>query len=117
MLKIVILSLLFLVILPSANAALVDCGTHEIDLISVQGNRDDNYIHANKLILRLKDSGVSVSCNGKLNLFLSNSDPAFNGILSMLMAAKVANRKVEVFANSSVAVDVNTMQIAWVTIR
>ena len=73
------------------------CGTHQIDSIMVQGNRDDNHIHANSFVMTLRD----YQCNDKPYLILKNNQPSYQGMLSIALAAKLAGKEVHVTVNTS----------------
>lgn len=84
----------------ASHADLISCGSHEIDKLMTQGNRDDNHAHANSLVMTLKDT----QCNGKPYLIIKNDHPAYQGTLSVALAAKLANKPVEVLVNSNVVI-------------
>ena len=113
------LACLILIIFPlsSAWAGILNCGSREIGLISVQGDREGSHHHENRLVLRLSENGSLVSCSGNAYLYLDNSDPAFSGILSTLLSAQAQGKKVDVFANGQNTVGGNTAEIAWITLN
>ncbi len=90
----ILLSVFFSV---SARADLVSCGEKEIDRVQVQANRDDGHAHANSLMLTSKDN----SCNSRIYAFLGSDSPVFGAMVSIALAAKVSDKKVEVIINST----------------
>lgn len=75
----------------------LSCGVHKIDKIMVQGDRDDNHIHKNSFVVTLKD----VQCNGKPYLILKNDKPSYSSMLSLALAAKLADKSVSITVNTS----------------
>lgn len=91
-----------------AEAALLSCGKHKIETISVQGNRDDNHSHANSFMLTLTD----MQCNNSPFLIMKNDHPAYQSMLSIAMAAKLSGAEVEVIVNTSKIVGVSATEIS-----
>ncbi|WP_157771166.1 imidazole glycerol phosphate synthase [Shewanella algae] len=90
----------FFVFLFSGNAfgENVDCGFINIKTFYVQANRTDGSLHSNKLLLQL---GGNCSGYG----YIGNAEPAFDGILSMLLSAKMADRKIRIVVDNGTQVD------------
>ena len=95
-------SFMFLVLISnSAIAKLLNCGSQELDQVMVQADRDDNYSHANSLVIRLKNS----SCNERQYIYLRSNHPAYSGMLAIALAAKSANKNLIVIVNTSKVLD------------
>lgn len=82
----------------TSNAAIHSCGMQTINNFYVQGDRDDGYDHANKVVVILNSD-----CNGKTQAYIENAHPAFQGILSTLHTAFVAGHQVHLYINTSKA--------------
>ena len=80
-----------------ANAEFINCGEHEIDKIMVQGDRDDNHIHANSFVMKLKN----IQCNNKPYLYMKQDHSAYQSMLAISLAAKMAGKPVQVLVNTS----------------
>ncbi len=77
------------------------CEEAPILTIMVNGDRGIEAF-GNKLIVALKDTtGGSLVCGDNGYFFMANTDPAFNGVLSLLLAAKAKNDKVKMYVNTS----------------
>ncbi len=93
----------------SATAATEDCHNIKLESVTVEGPRDDNHFFANKLVLKLDQE-----CSGKSYAHADLSHPAFNGFLSVALAAKNSNLAVTVSVNSSKQTDLSN-QIAYLS--
>lgn len=80
-----------------SNADLLHCGVHSIRSIYIQGNRDDNHQHANKVFAHIDGQ----DCNGTNQLYIDNTDPNSSAILSGLMTAYTAGMRIGVYVNTS----------------
>ncbi|NOH54222.1 hypothetical protein F0266_14875 [Vibrio coralliilyticus] len=76
----------------SVNAGTIDCGYQNVTVMYVQSERSDGSVHGNKLLMRLVGDCPDYG-------YVSNTDPAFSGMLSLLMAVKMNNQKVRVVVN------------------
>ena len=84
-------------LLPVASgAAVLSCGVNTIDNVYVQGNRDDNFEHANKAIAKL-----NVPCNGVDLVFIENTSPMYKSFLATLLTAFASGVQVSVYVNTS----------------
>ena len=104
-------SILFLFILFSftAKAGVIDCGYIDVTVMYVQGERSDGSSHNNKLLLKLGGNCPSYG-------YISNTDPAFSGILSILMAVKMSNQKIRVVVHDGPVVD-GAARIEFVNVK
>lgn len=91
-------------------AATTDCADVGLIGVTVEGNRDDSHEFQNKLILE-----IDKPCAGKKYLHADLSHPAFNGFLSIALAAKSMNKRVNVSVNSS-NVTYASIQIAYINL-
>lgn len=82
-------------------AEFVSCATNKIDKIMVQGERDDNHVHANSFVMTLKNA----QCNNKPYLMLKNDRPSYQSMLAIALAAKMADKDVDVIVNTSKVLD------------
>lgn len=92
-------------------AATTDCADVGLIGVIVEGNRDDSHEFQNKLILE-----IDKPCVGKKYLHADLSHPAFNGFLSIALAAKSMNKRVNVSVNSS-NVTSASIQIAYIYLK
>jgi hypothetical protein len=79
------------------SAELLDCGSHLLEKVEVQADRDDGHSHNNLLLLKL--SGYE--CNGKPFVYLDQSHQMFDAMMSIALSAKVSGKRVNVHVNSS----------------
>lgn len=79
-----------------SQAALVTCGPREILKLHIEGDRDDGHAHKNTMVITLNSP-----CNGRSNVYIKNSHPAFNSMVSLALAAYAQGHSVNVWVNSS----------------
>lgn len=85
-----------------SHAAWKSCAGLYVADVWVQGEREDNSFWANKLVLTFKDvNGASVNCEGKPYAYIDNTSAAYNGMLSIAMAAYMADKEVKVAVNTA----------------
>lgn len=92
-------------------SATTDCADVSLLSVTVEGNRDDSHEFQNKLILE-----IDKPCAGKKYLHADLSHPAFDGFLSIALAAKSMNKRVNVSVNSS-NVTSASIQIAYIYLK
>lgn len=92
-------------------AATTECADVGLIGVTVEGNRDDSHEFQNKMILE-----IDKPCAGKKYLHADLSHPAFNGFLSIALAAKSMNKRVTVSVNSS-NVTYASIQIAYIYLK
>ena len=97
----------------SAFAELIDCGTVDIKHVYVQSDRDGSD-HANKLLITFTN-GKNSECNGFTHAYLENTDDAYNGTLSMAIAAYMAGKPLRIVVDGSLAIS-NARRIAWINL-
>jgi hypothetical protein len=95
----------------AAHAEVAQCKAVALKSVTVESNRDDNHEFNKKLILTLNGE-----CGGKNFAHLDLGDPAFEGILSIALAAKAANRPINLAVNKSKATSLS-YQIAYVELE
>ncbi|WP_459780166.1 hypothetical protein [Photobacterium sp. R1] len=91
-------------------AETIDCEGITLDKVTVEGSRDDKHFFENKLVIKLIQS-----CGGKSYVHADLSHPAFNGFLSVALAAKAAERKVNISVNTSDTTELSN-QVAYIGI-
>jgi hypothetical protein len=79
----------------SAIAALIDCGSLSIDKLIVQADRSNGSSFANKVVVKM-GADKHANCAAITYAYLENTDEAYSGILSTLLAARVAERPVRI---------------------
>jgi hypothetical protein len=89
--------------LPS-YATLTLCGTGTVEALAVQGSRDDNYAHEDKVTVTFADNGSPMSCSGTTNFYIENTHASYASMLSILLAAKAIGSEVHVYINSSTSI-------------
>ena len=100
----------------TASAEFITCSDVYVERVSVQGDRDESHYFENKMILRLKGpSGEAMLCGNKEYITLSNTHPAYNGMLSIALTAFTTNKKISVSVNSSVGSSLSN-QLSAITI-
>lgn len=104
-----------LIVPMTSFAEMVSCGKHDIERILVQGDREGIHAYENKLLVELSQNGTVITCSGKNYVYMDNTDPAYHGVLSAVLAAYASGRQIEVWVNSTVTAD-NIVEIAWVTL-
>ncbi len=92
-------------------AATTNCSEVRLIGVVVEGDRDDKHEFQNKLILE-----IDKPCAGKKYLHADLTHPAFNGFLSVALAAKSMDRLVTVSVNSS-NVTSESIQLAYIYLR
>ena len=92
----ILMSLIFL--LPVyVSAATVDCGYGDVGNLHVQSARSDGSSYNNKLIVELLGDRDGCPIYG----YVSNTDPAYSSILSMLLAAKMSQVQIRILINNN----------------
>lgn len=89
---------LFFIFPVGASAAVVDCESTEIDQLFVIGSRTDSS-NQEKLQVSLPTDCVA----GKSFGFIDNNEPAYQGMLSMLLAAKLSGTPVRLRLDDAVS--------------
>ncbi len=88
---------------PSSFAAIEYCPDVYIADLWVMGARDDGLAMQNGLSMRLKDaSGNYATCGGKDYVYMETDNPAYSGLLSMALAARMSAAKLQIAVNTSV---------------
>jgi hypothetical protein len=95
----------------TARAEIAQCKGLTLKSVVVESTREDNHFFASKLILTLNGE-----CGGKGYAHLELNDPAFNGILTIALAAKAANKPVNIAVNKSKATQLS-FQIAYLELE
>ncbi len=93
------------------NAATIDCHNMKLESVIVEGPRDDNHFFENKLIIKFDQE-----CNGKSYVHADLTHPAFNGFLSIALAAKASEKLVSISVNSSNTTQLSN-QIAYIALK
>ena len=111
-----VLGCLLTIFPPLSFAAVIDCGSNDIERIMVHGDREGSHAHENKLIVHLTNNGENVFCSSGANyVYIENTSSAYNGILSTMLAAQASGKKIDVAINTTVTAG-NAVQIAWITL-
>ena len=76
--------------------AVVECPNLTIKSVYVEGDRDDNFDHANKLVLKFDSP-----CSGSDLAFIENTHQAYNGFLSAALTAFTTDTLVSLYVNTS----------------
>ena len=106
-----------LAFLPSfLSAEVVNCGYVEINRLLVQGDREGEHGHENALIVEPWKNNQHYHCEQRPYVYMKLDNPAYQSVLSVLLAAQAQGKTAEIWINSSVVVGGNASQIAWVTI-
>jgi len=115
-LKRILLLLLTLTSLP-ASAALLNCGDSKVKRIMIQSDREGTHGHENTLLVALSDAntGQDIHCSGKNYVYIDNNDPSYSGMVSVLLAAQISDKPVQVFVNTTVITGGNAVQIAFIS--
>jgi len=96
----------------SAAAVRVDCGYSTVKLFYVIGSRFDGNANNNRLLVSLPER-----CSATAPLdFVRNDDPSYEGILSMLLAAKMSDKQIRFVVNDSISTH-NSVKIEWVNFK
>ena len=95
---------------------LLNCGYADVDRLIVQGDREGTHGHENTLLASLKKDGVDVMCSGKNYIYIENTDPAYQGMLSVLLAAQMSGKQVNVFVNTTEITGGNAVEIAFIAL-
>ena len=98
----------------AVNAGILDCGLQTINVIYVQSERPDGSIHQNKLLI-IMGSDKSAACEDVDFGYMDIDDPAFSGILSMSLAARMAGEKIRIVVNDS-SIGRKTHRIEWMNL-
>lgn len=94
-----------------AMAGTINCGHVTLKTVYVQGDRDGGF-HANKMLIILGDDKLSV-CSNFSFAYLENTDAAYDGTLSMAMAAYLSGKKLRIQVENS-PIQADARRIAWV---
>ena len=94
-----------------AYSGTINCGVATLTTVYVQGDRDGGF-HANKMLLILGSDKLS-ECNDITFAYLENTDAAYNGTLSMAMAAYLSGKKLRVQVEDG-PIQAGARRIAWV---
>lgn len=97
----------------SYAAEFIDCGEATIQRVYVQADRQDNSSHQSSLLIQL-GADKSEACNSVEFGQLKNTDLAYDGVLSMALAAFYGGHKLRVVLNSTHSG--TTYPIAWVNV-
>jgi hypothetical protein len=95
----------------SALSATVDCHNIKLDVVAVEGPRDDGHFFQNKLILKMNKQ-----CSGKIYAHANLNHPAFNGFLSAALSAKATDQSVTVSVNTN-NTTISSNQIAYIALN
>jgi len=119
MIRVLIAMATLVVSVNAFSGALVKCPSAYVGEIWVEATRDDegNEILGDKLFLSLVDSaGEKINCNGNNLFFLSNSKPAYDGVLSMALSSLAMDKQVDIYLNSAInmplATEISIIRIA-----
>lgn len=92
-----------------ASAAHVDCGYSEVGLLYVIGSRTDGGANNDRLQVTIPSScGVNKTFG-----FVNNDEASYQGILSMLLAAKMSKTPIRFMVDDQVTTS-NSVRIVWV---
>jgi hypothetical protein len=95
-----------LLVCSAVQAGRIDCGYIDLKTLYVQSDRSDGGGHNNKLLVQLGGSCPSYG-------YVSNDEPAYDSILSMLLSAKMAKQKIRVVVNDGPLIS-DAAKIEWV---
>ncbi len=95
----------------NAQAATIECSSVELNSVVVEGNRDDGHFFQNHLILFLANE-----CGEKKYAHVALEHPAFNGFLSIALAAKSAGKRVNIAVNTNDATAIS-YQLAYISLH
>ncbi len=98
-----------------SNAARLDCGMANIQRLYVQGEREDEFLHQNSLIVILA-SDKSQACSDVNFAMMKNDKPAYNSVLSMLLSSYTTKSQIRVVVNSN-DLGAKTHNIEWVNFQ
>lgn len=90
-----------------ADAGRIDCGFIAVKNLYVQSDRSDGGDHNNKLLVQLGQNDCPAYG------YVSNDEPAYDGILSMLLAAKMSDKTIRVVVNDGPQLS-GAAKIEWV---
>ena len=80
----------------SAFCEVTYCEDFYISDVWVQGDRDDNSVYQNSLVIRFQNSeGTYLTCGGKDHLYLENTAASFSGMLSIALSAQISGKSVD----------------------
>ncbi|ABD79719.1 hypothetical protein [Saccharophagus degradans] len=103
---------LLMITIPSiANAEWMDCGLVTVDKVYVQASREDGGTHQNSLLI-IPGNEKSAACENVTFAQLKNTEPAYDGVLSMALVAYTSGTKLRLVVNATGSG--NTYQIEWV---
>lgn len=88
-------------------AGRIDCGYVKVQKLYVQSDRTDGGGHNNKLLVQLAVNGCPSFG------YVENDAPAYTGILSMLLAAKMSDQSIRVVVNDGPQIS-GASKIEWV---
>ena len=108
-------SLIIATCLASASfGGTIDCGYQTIKNLYVQGERSQPSFHGNKLLIIMGDD-KKAECSDTTFAYLDIDDPAFNGTLSMALAAYMASKKIRIVINDGPLVS-NARRIEFINL-
>jgi len=102
---------LTLIMSSQVHSATITCTEINVQEVRVEGTRDDNHFFSNKLVIELDQS-----CGGKKHAHAALDHPAFDGFLSIILAAKASGSEVIISINTDNLPQISN-QIAWVGIE
>jgi len=106
-----IIGILLISVCGAANADLIDCGYSKVGKLYAIGARTDGNANANRLQVSLSETCVDTT--NKVLGFVSNDEASYEGILSLLLAAKMSDKPIRIVLDSSKTTS-NSMRIEWV---
>lgn len=80
----------------------------------VQADRNDNSFHANKLLIIMGDE-KKPECNDFTFAYIENTHDAYDGILSLTLAAKLSGSKLRIQVENT-PIEAGARRIAWVNL-
>ena len=93
----------------SANAAHIDCGYNSVGLLYVIGSRTDGSSNNNRVQVN-----IPLDCvEGKSFGFVDNDEASYQGVLAMLLAAKMSSTPIRIMVDDAVTT-ANSVRIVWV---
>ena len=90
----------------NAHADHIDCGFVTVGKLYTQSDRSDGSSHGNKLLVEIGDGCPPFGC-------VANSAAAYNGILSMLLAAKLSDKEIRIVVSDEPPLS-GAARIEWV---
>lgn len=81
----------------TAHADLVSCGIHNVTAVYIQGDRDDNHVHANTAMAAIDGP----ACNGSNLVYIENTSKNYHAFLSGLLTAHASNFPINLWVNTN----------------